>query len=431
MITTYQDINDHRSGLTTFDLIICTEAQFMKNEDYFNLLITQHSKFLGILPNSISDSPDNWFNDAICLFSYTTQDAIKDGYNSYAGERDFIQRFLIELLNYQGYEDISEEVAIPNSYRTNIRADIVAKKDNKEIIFEVKIYRNLYNSQVIIKNALSQILEYKYILLKENKNKELSFIIVLPCEIDEKLKYNIYKYFNIVIWDISNLIYLCEDNKKLLQLLISCTPYPSLELKAKKPIGMKNESKETIIGEPQKSLAEIYSKKLEKCKPGKLDKADKEYETICTEIIKCLFETEFFKISEQHKTNDEMFRMDLLCSLKGTTEFWRFLISFYKTKFVVFEYKNYSDYIPQNLIYLTEKYLFPIALRNVAFIISRKGFDPNAEKAALGCLRESGKLIISLDDNDLLKMLTMKSNGEEPSDYLLDKVEQFLMSVSK
>lgn len=126
-----------------------------------------------------------------------------------------------------------------------------------------------------------------------------------------------------------------------------------------------------------------------------------------------------------------MFRMDLLCSLKGTTEFWKFLITFYHTKFVVFEYKNYSDYISQNLIYITEKYLFPVALRNVAFIISRKRFDSNAQKATLGCLKESAKLIISLDDNDLIKMIYKKENGEEPSDYLLDKVEQILMSVSK
>lgn len=70
-------------------------------------------------------------------------------------------------------------------------------------------------------------------------------------------------------------------------------------------------------------------------------------------------------------------------------------------------------------------------MQNVAFIISRKGFDQNADKAALGCLRESGKLIISLNDDDLIKMLSMKEKGEEPSDYLLDKVEHILMSVSK
>ena len=98
----------------------------------------------------------------------------------------------------------------------------------------------------------------------------------------------------------------------------------------------------------------------------------------------------------------------------------------YKGKIYSFEYKNYREPISQNLIYITEKYLFP-----VAFIISRKGFDLNAQKAALGCLRESGKLIISIDEEDLIKMVSLKEKGEEPSDYLLDKVEDLLMLVSK
>ena len=46
-------------------------------------------------------------------------------------------------------------------------------------------------------------------------------------------------------------------------------------------------------------------------------------------------------------------------------------------------------------------------------------------------MRESGKLIISLNDEDLIKMISMKENGEEPSDYLLNKVECMLMAVSK
>lgn len=49
----------------------------------------------------------------------------------------------------------------------------------------------------------------------------------------------------------------------------------------------------------------------------------------------------------------------------------------------------------------------------------------------MGCLRESGKLIISIDEDELIKMVSLKERGEEPSDYLLDKVESLLMLVSK
>lgn len=135
--------------------------------------------------------------------------------------------------------------------------------------------------------------------------------------------------------------------------------------------------------------------------------------------------------SDQHKTGDELFRMDLLCSLKGTSAFWELLIHHYNSRFIVFEFKNYAQSLPQNMIFITEKYLFNATLRNVAIIISRKGFTKNASIAAVGCLKESGKLILDITDNDLVKMLHQKLEGAEPADYLLEKLERLLMSISK
>ena len=121
----------------------------------------------------------------------------------------------------------------------------------------------------------------------------------------------------------------------------------------------------------------------------------------------------------------------MLCTLKGSSAFWELLITHYNSRFVVFEYKNHTPEISQNLIFITEKYLFNAALRNVAIILSCKGFTKNAEIAAKGCLKENGKLILDVTDLDLIKMLHMKATGEEPSDHLLSITESFLMSISK
>lgn len=428
LVTTYQDILKNLVDLNIFSLVICNGAQFAKGKSYEIIFKNKYVKVLGILDNI--EVSKGWFDEAACIFSYTMKDAIHEGYDFHVGEKDFIQNFLISLLDYQGYKNIKEESRIGDE-SSKFRADVVAEKEGTIAIIEVKGYRNLYNSKAIINNALKQILRYRQVITQNSEDMSFSFIIVLPCEIQNETQKEIFKRYNVVIWDIRNLLYLCGGNRELFQLLLKSIPYPSLNLEAEKPIDMTNGTIELVPDTSIPSLAESYVSRLENCKAGRTNKADKEYETLCTEIITYLFDTEFFKISGQHKTDDEMFRMDLLCSLKGTTEFWKFLITYYHTKFVVFEYKNYSEYIPQNLIYVTEKYLFPVALRNVAFIISRKGFDPNAAKAALGCLRENGKLIISLDDNDLIRMISIKDKGEEPSDYLLDKVEQLLMSVSK
>ena len=68
-------------------------------------------------------------------------------------------------------------------------------------------------------------------------------------------------------------------------------------------------------------------------------------------------------------------------------------------------------------------------IRNVAIIVLRKGFSKSAKFAAVGCLKEHGKLIFNITDNDLIEMLKLKS--DRAADYLLDKLEEFLMGISK
>lgn len=126
-----------------------------------------------------------------------------------------------------------------------------------------------------------------------------------------------------------------------------------------------------------------------------------------------------------------MFRRDLLCGIKGSSEFWKILIQHYNSRFVVFEFKNYEQELDQNLVYITGKYLYNAALRNVAIIISRKGFSDSAHKLAIGMLTgKEEKLIIDLNDKDIIIMLRMKADEQDPSDYLLNKLEDFLMSMS-
>ena len=48
-----------------------------------------------------------------------------------------------------------------------------------------------------------------------------------------------------------------------------------------------------------------------------------------------------------------------------------------------------------------------------------------------GILTENGKLIIDLNDNDIITMLRLKADKQEPSDYMLNKLEEYLMSISK
>jgi hypothetical protein len=62
-------------------------------------------------------------------------------------------------------------------------------------------------------------------------------------------------------------------------------------------------------------------------------------------------------------------------------------------------------------------------MRGTAFIVSRKGANENALKAARGALRESGKLIICLSLDDIFDMLALRDRSDEvysPVSRILD-----------
>jgi hypothetical protein len=46
-------------------------------------------------------------------------------------------------------------------------------------------------------------------------------------------------------------------------------------------------------------------------------------------------------------------------------------------------------------------------------------------------LREVGKLIISLTQDDLCIMLNMRDNGDDPNTYLSEKIDNILMRLSR
>lgn len=157
------------------------------------------------------------------------------------------------------------------------------------------------------------------------------------------------------------------------------------------------------------------------------------YEDWCFDVLKYIFNDKLALWDRQTKSNKELYRFDLLCRIKDDEKdtFWRMVENHFGSKYVIFEFKNYSTEIKQEQIYTTEKYLYKKALRSVAIIIARSGYDDNSKWAAKGCLRENGKLIILLDSNDMISMAKIKENGDNPSNYLLDKLDKLLAGLEK
>lgn len=418
-----------------YQYVILKEIQNISEEEYKEIYqIFNKPVIISFLDrNQITKNNGKWLQEKTMDYSLKLQQVIEYGYinPNQAGFR--FENFVEKLLLHLNMGSIERDVALKSKARV-FRTDFIINNIHKKIIIEAKSYRSEFIQNSIINQAVQQLEFYREMWWQE-KGEEIDCVLILSCKISDEIKQNYYEERGILIVDISNLIYLSQEHDDLRKTLIESIQYnfngilpkPPLtsrifEIKGKKNI---NETVEIV------DKATNFIKKLENMNYGRQDKSDKKYEKLCVDIIDFLFKAEFTKMSEQNSTEDKMFRMDLLCGLKGSSEFWKILIQHYNTRFVVFEFKNYEDEIDQNLVYITEKYLYNAVLRNVAIVISRNGFSHNARKASIGTLTESGKLIIDLKDDDIITMLRMKADGQDASDYMLNKLEEYLMSISK
>lgn len=179
--------------------------------------------------------------------------------------------------------------------------------------------------------------------------------------------------------------------------------------------------------------SEALQEELRQWQGGKGTALSIQYEKLCTRVLKRLFSDDLTLWQEQAKSNDELYRFDLICKIKrdNQKDFWEMAERHFHSKYIIFEFKNYSGTVTQMEVTTTARYLYTKALRSVAIIVSPNGFSVHADKAARGALREEGKLLLPLTNAELIGMLQMQDNGEYPADYLSDKLDSLLIDLEK
>lgn len=157
-----------------------------------------------------------------------------------------------------------------------------------------------------------------------------------------------------------------------------------------------------------------------------------DFESATINALKYLFEHDLYGWHEQSRTVDGLHRRDLVCRiLSKSAEVWRLMLDGLGSRYVVFEFKNYTKPITQNEVITTERYLYPAALRKVAVVISHEECAESATSVIAGAMREHGKLIIPIAVPEIVNLLIAKDEGTDPNSYLFDRVDQFLMGLGR
>lgn len=332
------------------------------------------------------------------------------------------------------FERIAKEILIANRFHIivdEVRAvNFIAELNKVRWATEVKYYRSATAQLSLMENAATTLINNAKPLPVEKA------MLIVSCYLPPEMREMLEARFPILFVDRLDLTIWAAKNASLSR---------DLEMVFDDPLGKTtttdNRSKRTSTTATRKApqLPKELPEKKEQgaalCKS--LDKIESghaswtQFESICRDALQYLFEDHLVGWVRQNRTDDGLNIFDLVCRVKPASAFWQFIVDQIDSRYVVFEFKNYSAAIKKYQILTTECYLLEKALRKTAIVITRKGADDGAKGAIAGAMREQGKLILVLDDEDICEMLKKKDGGDDPSDYLFKKADDFLLSLSR
>lgn len=333
------------------------------------------------------------------------------------------------------FESICKEIFVLNGFNvstTEVRFDqgfdflINTSDPKRKIAVEVKSYGSDFVSPKLLNRAAE-------ILINSAKKQNIyEAIIAISSNISYDLREAIESTYNLSILDRADLFLMASKNPNI---------YARLKEIVESEIPEENKERGDVIDNikniPKQLSDEIkpmepireYCRELRSLPPGK--DHWKQYELLQEDILKYLFGENLKGWHRQLWSDDELNRYDLVCRIELSNRLWDFIALELGSRYILFEFKNYQDEITQDQIFTTERYLLEKGKRTVGFIISRVGITENGLIATKGAMRENGKMLIVLDDDDICEMLDMRNNANDPTDYLFEKVDEFLLTLSR
>lgn len=316
-------------------------------------------------------------------------------------------------------EDIVLNYVYHGSLDHEYEIDILIGKFGDATIVEVKAYRfRSPPTPEVFAGALRKM------AIVQSEARTRRAIVVMSCLLTDALSAVRQKYPNVEVWDAKYLLKIASQYPDLLTRLEAI-----LEVDASEVLGSESPLLAASHYEGPAQHGKRLSEELSDIKPGRADASL--FEQKCTQALKYLFERSLVGWHEQNSTEDGLHRRDLVCRILPQAEVWQLMLNDLKSRYVVFEFKNYSEPITQSEVITTERYLYPGAFRMLAIIISPKGCSDSAMKVMQGAMREHGKLLLSLTVEDLCVLLTGKDQGSDPNTFLFDRVDEFLLGLGR
>jgi hypothetical protein len=166
---------------------------------------------------------------------------------------------------------------------------------------------------------------------------------------------------------------------------------------------------------------------LATCPPGRTGWA--KFEELALATLCHLFVPPLARPTIQARTFSGLDRRDAIFPnrITDTTTSWGLLRHDHDARLILVEFKNYDkENIGKEETDQTRNYLKK-SMGRLAIICCNKLPDHSAHLRRNGVYSEEGKIILFITTGNLREMLDMKDRGDDPSEFIVDCVDQFLI----
>lgn len=345
------------------------------------------------------------------------------------------------------FEELVGDVLRDQGYRVTLHSfegptqplqdfDILASgKNGLQIPVEVKFTRRYRVSIAMLRDASSKAARWKSHAIKAKP------LLVYGATIERSMREWAELEFGIDIWDQDILLSKAGHSLPTLEQFFQRNGAVWFDSEQS---SSEEAARNGAIGAPDelvRAKGEELIEKLRDVPSGK--KSAKAYEQICQAIIDYIFIDDLRDVRSQKRTVDGLNFYDLIYRVRPSHPFWTTLTRDFRARVVLFECKNYGKPIGPMQVFSTERYLSASALRPICFVLSRKPANEHAVQAAYGAMRESGKLLVFLSDDDLEAMLRAKDfqlneggsqeirDANDPIEILDQKIYDFISAMPR
>lgn len=166
--------------------------------------------------------------------------------------------------------------------------------------------------------------------------------------------------------------------------------------------------------------AETLLQRLQRCRPGQDEW--REYEKLVEDVFNYLFVPPLEKGRVQSGTGDRSEIRDIIFPNRVESGLWKIVRDDYKGRYVVVDAKNRDPIEPEDVEKLKDYLGEQLGYFG---ILPTRTFSDKAEEARHKAFTKEKKMIVLLDDMDILNMIKKKTRDESHEDVILDRLDLY------